>query len=797
MRLNVSDTFLMKARAAARTVQVKVSIKKTNSRSEALSTGTWEDVTDYLSIKQFPTFKNSVEINLSQFSASTIGLTALGIVFWETNYFSYANFLELKIEYILSGLTGEPVPVFSGWIEKTKGKFNYKRGELPNTLTFNVWSYADYADSIWASSLLAQYVDDDIDGSGTDGLTLPHISGLFVTNANVASYQLKKGVHIIAYQVTDVPTKQAKLDDGDWVTITGTGSFTLVNKIGDQKVTLYARTVDLPASGDLQDDIIVDTPGDTFPKNWFSSINAQFLAAQLFSKAGITSLSLDTFEYDTADGGKKLSFLDVVPNDLTQNKYRDAIASDGTYLWCGVANKLYQRNMNTSVYALKQTLAAGANIRKLIYNSGHGHLWIFCSNGYLYRYTVGTDTLSAVIDLTSDVYHGTVVVLDYGGLYYVLYNNHATAKIHGVDGASLSDTVIGTGTGYYLGGAFIPPSTTQYWYQNGGGYSRWTIDSPLSHSTDDGIVLTLTYAYDEFAFHPTESRVYFFDVASRQLSSHTLSSGTKTNIAILNNIGGNYDNNVWPYYSAADGAVFIATSGKVLYRIASNTATQVGTGVQNKYFTFCDHNSRLYGEDTLGRLYQYATVVALYIDAADFEGMTVRAAIEKLCLSFNLLYKISSTKSARIQRRSNSAGVLITSGNSVSLTADNLKDISDDSPYGEAYDIINIKNANNEVNYDGSVFDAVAFDKERVLPINSDWIPNEILNDLAFNLYQFFSVSHTVYTCPSPAALIHYECLDGALVVYSGKMDLNFTGLIIDDAVDNAGRPTFKIVANS
>lgn len=806
MKFTPSEEFLVAARAAGRLITLKVYIKKTASRSELLSAGTWNDVTDYISAKSIGAIKSAVEINLSQYSADKITLTGLGIAFWDTNYFSYANFLELKVEYILNDLVSEPAPVFAGWIEKKKDSFVARRNERTDTVKFAVWSYIDYADEIHASSLLAQYIDDDIDNAGADGLELPHIANLFVTNANIATFVLKKGVHTISYQVTDTPEKQAKLDGGDWVTLSTGTENTLINGDGDQKVVVYARST-IPATGEFADDVIVDVPTDTLPKNWYSSISAQFLSLKLLERAGITTLSLDTLEYPTKDWGKKMSFLDVVPNDISRSKNRDAIESDGTYLWAGVANKLYRREMTTGVYTDKQTMASGANIRKLMYNARNGHLWIFCSNGYLYRYIVASDTLSAYVALTANVHYGTVLIADFsktsGGYEYgIIYNNFNTAKIRRVDGSTLADTEIGPGTTYYLGGAFFRAGA-KYWVQagnfveTGAGYREWRYNTVDAIWEDYGLQLVLNYSYDAFAYHPGEDRVYYFDAAARTLRSHTCSSATSTFIDTLANIGGNFDNNVRLFYSAADTAVFIATSGKILYRIESNAGPAVGSGVQNKYSTFCNHNGRLYGVDILGRLYHYANVVALYVETADFEGMTVRGAIDKICSSFSLLYKVNSTKAARVQRRSDENGDVVTSGESVSLTSDNMRDVTDDSFYGDAYDIVKVSNGRIEINYDGSVYDAVAFDEEKVLTIDSDWIPDEILEDLAYNLFLFFSVAHKVYLVPSPEALMQYESLDGADIDHNGNMVLNESGVIISDSVDPVGRMEFKVLVNA
>lgn len=793
----------MAARAAGRTVVPKFSIKKTADRSELLSAGTWIDVTNYISKKNIPTFKNDLEINLSQFSASKLSLIGLDISLWDTNFFNYANFLELKVEYILSGLTGEAVVVFAGWVEKKKGSFVVKRQERANTVHFDVWSYPDYADEVHASSMVAQYIDEDIDGAGASGLVLPHIKSLYVTDANITSFVLKKGVHTISYQVDGV-NKQAKLDDGDWVTLS-TGNNTLINGDADQKVTVYAKST-IPAAGEFSDDIIVDTPADTFPKNWYYTVGVRFLLTTLFGMAGITALSFDALEYDTADGGKKISFLDLVPNDASITLARDAMESDGTYLWCGVGNKLYRRNMTTGEYVLKQTLTAGYRIRRILFNARNGHLWIFYYTGAnvtkLRRYIIGTDTLSAEIAIT-DAHPQSITISDYNSLlsgyvYSVVYLD-TTGYVKEVDGSTLAITTIVT-TSSSNDFVLFSSSTRQIYYFRGAAMYLISRDIDTGIWADDGLQYTYSIGYTRWAYHASEQRVYFFmsegSPSHYKIKSHTLVSNTITEVLDLG-VAGN-DNFVSAmHYSTTETSVAFTTAGQDLYLLASNAGTLVDAGVYHKWHTMADHGSRLYGVDVLGRLYHYANVVALYVETAKFTGMKVRGAIEKACSSFNLVYKISSIKNARVQRRSDSNGNVVTSGQTVALTSDNMRDISDESFYGDAYDIVKVSNGTNEVNYDGSVFDAIAFDKEKVYPLESDWIPNEILEDLAFNLYQFFSVFHKIYMVPSPAALMQYECLDGATIVHTGKMTLNESGVIVSDSIDNAGRPEFKILANA
>lgn len=812
MRIVATEKFLMAARAAGRTIETKVYIRGKIARDSDLS-GPWTDVTDRVSDKDLPSYKNDLEINLSQFSASRIKLTGLGLAWWELIIFSYANYLEVKVDYIVSGITAEPVTVFAGWIEKKKDKFVYRRFESVNRLTFEVWSYIDYADDIYASTLLRQYINDNVDGSGTDRLALPHIKDLFVTNANVSGFVLKKGIHPIGYQVSG-SDKQAKLDDGDWVTLS-TGLNTLINKSGDQKITVYAKST-IPTSGEFTEDIIVDSPGDTLPKNWYTFSSVHYLLKKLFEKAGITSVSFDTLEYPTKDGNPKVSFVDFVADQEPVNATRTAVVSDGTDLWFGINNKLYKRD-STGTYTLKQTLTAGYTIRRLLYNSRNGHLWLLVGStsvidlDKIYAYIIGSDTMSTVASVAGACASHSATLIDYNYTgssfkYALLITDNGSSTVDEVTiaGTTLTRTTIYSGAVFNLV-IYTKNANELYFVEATGNQKihRMHVDGSGAW-VDDGAIGGGCYAFSADsigAYNYTDDYIYFHNTASDYISYFrpTWSFGGGSllieHVVSVYSIISDGNDNVFACIKKND-----VVGGDVLfYKIENAVATDLVS--PNKILTrgLSYSGTTLWGIDSYCRLFKYATSISLFVETANCKGMKVRAAIEKACASFNLVYKISSTKTARVQRRSDENGDVVTTGDVISLNGDNVKDITDDSFYGDAYDVIKVGNGKREVNYDGTIYDAVVFDQEKVHSIDSDWIPDEILEDIAFNAYPFYSVPHKVFLAPSPTALIQYECLDGATIVYEGNMSINKAGVIVSDSVEKppGGRPEFKILVNA
>ncbi|MBI2428731.1 MAG: hypothetical protein HYV29_08055 [Ignavibacteriales bacterium] len=834
MRLEATELFLMAARAAGRTVEPKVSIRGKIARDSDLS-GTWTDATGRVSKKDFPSFKNDLEINLSQFSASRCKFTGLNIAWWESVIFSYEYYLEVKVEYIISGITAEPVPVFAGWIPKQKNLFEYERNEKPNTVSFEVWNYVDYADELYATTMLRQYIDYDVDGSGTAGLALPHIRDLFVTDANITDHVLKKGIHPISYQVSG-GNKQAKVDDGEWVNLS-TGFNTLSNGAGDQHVQVYAKA-SIPLSGEFTDDIIVDTPSDVLPKNWYYAVSARYLLKKLFEKAGITNVSFDTLEYPSADSypvippmtgndNPKISFMEFVADTESISASRTSVAYDGTYWWMGVDNKLYRRDVNGD-YVLKQTLSAGYKIRRIIFNSRNGHLWLLAATSgtvnmdKIYVYIIGSDTMSTAATVVGLSRSESAEVIDYNysgsnykyALIFTDYTNGSVDEVT-IAGTTLTRTTIYSGNPVNRM-VYIKNVNEIYFAEIPGGGDRvrkMHVDNTGAW-VDDGLLAGLSArlgANLPGAYNYTDDRIYYWDSTTNAI--YMYQPGTSSESVLINNVDQCFtifsdgNDNVYAIFhvSVTNRYHFAKIYGNVAHDIFEDDAID-GIGpdpeppkdIIVKYGGLSFDGNTLWGVETYGRLFRYDSTVSLYIETADMEGLKIRGAIEKACQSFNLVYKISSTKSARVQRRSNEDGDPVTTGNSITLNSDTLRDITDKSFYADAYDYVRVSNGKREVIYDGVNYDAVVFDSGKVHPIDSDWIPDEILEDMAFNAYQYFYQPHKVYLAPSPTALCQYECLDGATIVHAGNMNVNTLGVIISDSIEKppGGRPEFKILVN-
>jgi hypothetical protein len=659
---------------------------------------------------------------------------------------------------------------------------------------------------------------------------------LFVIDANISSFILKKGVHTVNYQVTDVPLKQAQLDDGDWVTLS-TGSNILANKNVNQKINVYAQS-SIPDSGTFSETIVVDSPGDTLPKNWYYAVSARYALEKLFNKIGITTLSFDDLAYPTASGNPKVSYFDLVADNESLSSLRTSVAFDGTYWWFGVSNKLYRRD-SVGTYVLMQTLSLGYFIRRIFFNARNGHLWILAASNATYNfdkvfvYIISSNTLTAELSIsisgTTPAVH-SAALMDYNFLssgaaykYALIFTDTESGSVHEItlSGSTLSQATIYTNSGSFLVLNFIlyiKNSNEIYFLEANGSSGNSTIHkmhiagSGSSAWVDDGLsphgASSAYFGGGVAAYNYTDNKIYFFWAGNNSIYSWTPDGASNVPnqliAAVVSCEAMESDGAANVYCTLRFGATEQANNIIALLNntIKELTTSSAGTTLTPKKQVYTRYGglywdgSLLWGVDVYGKFFKYDSSISLFIETAKYDGLTIRAAIEKICSSFNLLYKVSSTKSARIQRRSDQAGAVITTGDSISLVADNLSNIDDDLFYNDGYDIVHVGNGNNEVDYDGSVYDAVAFDQELLLSIDSDYIPDEILEDLAYNLYAFFSVRHKIANLPSPSALMQYECLDGATITYTGKMSMSNNGVIISDSVDPVGRMQFKVLVN-
>lgn len=798
--------YLSYANAASKTYAWAVYIKKTTAINEALSAGTWVNVTDKIDLDSLADQIKKIEYKVGQFTSDSIRLTARDIAWWKANILnaSESQYLELKIQFTLAqgaDLCTDTIYTFSGFIDK----LGIPKTEIGDTVSFTVLTAQELGTRIAAENISTQYMETDIDDAATAGLILNEIPGMYVKNANISSYVLKVGVHTITYNY-NTGTRQAKLDDGLYVTLAA-GNNTLGNgettAVDTERVQIYVPTLaDLPTAVNvITESIIVITAGTTLPQQWYKWAGARYLLKAIFSKIGITDVTFDTLDMDVAPspapGVPKISFVDNPPDDAAINGKEWAICNDGTDLYVGVGHRVYKRTTSSEAYTLVATLSTGDRISKLMYNARNGHLWIFYGNtaddfglnlkgnGSLRRLVISGLTLSSeiVLNQTTDMtWHNSIDVIDYeytsgSWVYGVVYTdgdwNTNAGRLRLVDGSALTISTLFNGTTYGYAGNILSTinsnflftkNTNEVWFKglDGIGSNDDLIKVHVAPTTgvwtSDGIILSNLDPYKIAAYHTSDDRIYYWLAANSGVQSHTLASGTTT--VNLANVPAGSTMETMHY---ADGKAyftlfvfdpFIEGQHRFFYGFSGNEThdfqdyPEISRNIYNRFstFTYVSGTDLLYGVDSFGRLFQYGSKVKFYIETGDFQGEKVTDALYKIFKAFNLVGTINSHKQGKVYRRGNAAGTPQTSGNTLSITISEPSQIvEENTDYGAKVAWVEVSNGTVTYSFDGTAYGTKVLSDVRTLSNSNELIPDEIVQDVCYYTYQFFKTDMVLY----------------------------------------------------
>lgn len=801
MRFTPSDKFLMYTRSAAKTVRWKAYFRLVTALNTALDAApAWTDASDHLT--EVPDFASMIEHDICQFSTDSINVVGKGIDWWEDNFFTLASesdYVECKFIFELGSHPDwctDVVVEASGFVDHVRRK----KQESTDSVSFAVYTAQDMGDRIPAEVLTVQPINPDIDGLGTDGLTIGELPRLYIKDAAISGKELVVGSHTLAYQYNS-GSPIARLDDGEYVTLAD-GENTVYNADESQALVLYTVDVDqLPrGSGEVLVYVVVLTQGETLPKVWPRFVSVKTMLKNIHALIGIDTITWGSLEYPTWDGNAKVSFVDQPPED-NSFAYRWALATDGTDLWVGVGNKLYVRTMSTGVYTLKATLTSGYIISRIWYDSS-GYIWVYAQEsltntaGHVLRHTIATAANSSEVALTGSTKYA-IEFLSGRGIVYVDMTNHAVREVPSstmTDALVFANTDMGyTGTGG-PDGNFCFVRSGSFWVQtsdlSGSYYHRIYYAAGWN---DEGQVLTLTAGYQVGGFHASEDRVYYADVVNLRIASHTVSSATVTAVLSLEQA----DTLVTSMHYANTRVYFTTPNGGKLYSLASNAATVLNEVVRTHtaYHGFA-YIDRLYGLDEAGRIYQYHTTSALYIKNARFDGETVTGALRKILASFMLAGNIRSTKQAFIYPRTNDSGDLVSTGQTLTITEDEACEVEEEREYVSAADLVDVANSETRWTYDGTNWNSLALSTARTVTISSDLIPSEIVRDMCYRAWQFFKNAHHMVTVTLTAQpYFQYEPFDGCSLSISGtKIPLSTTGVIYRTLATREGSATFGVL---
>lgn len=842
MKFTATAKWLVYAGALAKSYAWKVYIKKTTSLSEDLSVGTWIDVTDFVSFDSWPDIGTKLEYQLGQPVTDGIRIETKNLQWWRNNIWNATASENLEIKVIFQlGLakdvcTDEAI-VFSGFIDKV----GRTEDAVEGTTAFNAYTAQDGAARLAGENLTAQYVNPDIDGVGTDGLIMPDIPYLYVKDANIADYVLQPGLHTINYDWNS-GSPQVNLDGGLWVALNNAADTTIGNGASapadTQRVTLYApdtANLSVRDPNQLADYVVVVTAGETLPRQWHRNIGCMALLNKIFDLMGITTRTYDTMEMSSATGAAKISFLDAPPNDDTNYRPKYATVSDGTDLYIGVGNRLYKRTMATGAYALKATLAVDYTIVKLWHNAANGHVWGLAreivGNGLsaaeAFRFTIADDSLDEVSipkcgENCAELYDFTTSgdVEEYA-FFYINWNiafgaPSNSGDVKRIDGASMAHTTLFTYTALGYGGS--TGADGQFLYQDDdrivfsvlNGSSSYlhqiSIDPDGTWVTDGPLGITPpTINYEIAAWHSTEARIYYWEPSAMKIKSFLESTGTAVDVLTLGTDDGP------GMMREKNGAIYVTTKlNGHLYSIAANVATQLHEGggvlpfpstakrvrIFSAWFGFEYLGGRIYGLDEAGRLWQFHTTVQFYVKLGDFSGGSVLDAYNRTLQAFALLANVSSVKAARIYRRGNASGTPQTSGNTLSVTIDEASQVVEsDEDYAAAFELVEVTNGVVTYSYDGTNFNTAVLSDARKLSINNALIPDEIVQDVCYHLYQFFKTARVLDTIDlGQYPMLQFEPFDEASVVFTGTLARTGSGPIYGTTVSKDGSLQIEVL---
>ena len=825
MKLTPSAKYLALARGAGKVIRWKFYVRKVSALNVALGSGTWTEITSRIDIEAFEGVASRIEYEIGQFTTDQIPLTGKGIQWFKNNVFnlSAGEYAEVKVEATIDGAS-DVMPMFAGFIDPVGAEpGGVVNTELTDTVDFTVYSPTDVASRMAGENISTRYVNEDVyaDGSNVRGLILTKITGLYVTNANVSSYVLKVGVHTISYEYND-GTERAKLDEGRWVNLAA-GANTLGNAeiAGDDTERL---TVEIAAMSELSRSpealvgtIVVATAGDTLPKQWYYNVSLKYLLREIYRTIGIETLTSDTLEIDTFDGNNKASFWGTPPDDITVAGTKRAIVSDGTDLYLAIGNKIYKRTTSDGQYTLKATIATGARVSRLLYHKrvgDHEDLWIFygtntAGNGKVNCYRIDADALCNEITITTTMgqthrYAIDVVDFNYTGSSY----KYAFVYIRTISGsggtfgditrsgstltnnaAILSSSSWGHSGSFGLRSEFLyylPPGKLRIRAQVSA--SIWEYDEVLIDSSGVYVANGLGQSgpsiyFNVAVYHPAQDRIYFWDYDGFIKSHPTGSVSITTNYTsafdeVINTMIVGSDNVV--YFTSWDptpSAPDIRSTYHLFTIESNNSAKKRDAGIYTLDVAMTYGSGRLFGVDIAGRLFQYHNKIALYVPLADAAGISVLDLLTQLAQGFNLITKPSHLKTAYAYRRGDNAGAPFTTGNTLGVTVREASDLVEVVKSFVKVDLVVMSGETDRVTYDGTTFGAAVLSDKRQLEISSKYIPDNILKDLAKQIFAFFNINRNLYRIPlGVLPLFHYEPFDAGSVTFSGTSKIQKTG---------------------
>lgn len=786
MKFTPSSKFLAIARSSFKVISKKVYFRKTSTLTTALNAGTWIDATRF--IDSIPDANTSIEYDLGNFKADALKLTAKNITWMNANVFnaSSSEYIECKIELLIgfdaSDMASDVIYHFSGYVDKN----TIFPVEATDKTSFTVDSADALMQKIEASAITTQYID------GTSGGTaLLNIPGVSITNCNITSYVMNAGVHTIAYDYNN-GEPQMRLNSGAWVNIWGGGTFTLgdgeTSDVDTQRVTVSVDSA-LYALNDAprEEEIIIATTGTTLPATWIHGMSMKNLAAKLYNAIGITTQTFGTLQCSAQDSTKRVSFFGYALESESASNIGNcgAIAyKNATTIYFSTKNRVYSYNPATNAATYLFTVSSGAVISRLIYNARNDHLWIISGDvavdsygGYVFRYAFGSSTLTATVNGAAGARFYSLELFDTVNedatyKYGIVFVNGANNSIDWIEGTTVTRTVLFSGgaIGYVLGpvdGFAYKPSVTTFRFFS---YKTSIATNQIHEIVYDvstktwgagSIVNTnppLVHKYGGYISGSSKVFAYNSSVSPSKIVKYDYNGTSTSDVVVLDS------HDAFQSIFSDDTNIFVNTKMRTL-TVIDNSSVRVENIAFNVFASapYCTGNSRVYGIDMFGRIFQIGTTIELFVDWCQFTDKMIKGAMTDALRATNCVSTMSFAKAALIYPRGDAAGDPITSGNSIAINVSNINDIQKNDAYGKAFDVVALDNGVVKTNYNGTAFDTLPVTLNmRTLTIKNTMIPSNVIKDYCVLFYNFFKTARTLYTFPVLQTYHHIEPMDGA-----------------------------------
>lgn len=848
MRYTPSDQLTAYATSISPSLRWNAYCRNVTELTGSLTASGWTDITDYVPDSNF-SFKSSMEFEIGQYKTDSITITGTDVTWWKNNiltgiFFAVpgeSHYIEFKFTLqvgINDTFASDVIIPFSGFLDRNTVYFD----EVGDKVTFIVNTADFFLTKMLGERYTMQQIKQDV-YSTTDGLVLPNIPGVWVTDANSAT-PLKPGVTTLTWDnPTDSPITLT-LGDGEAVTISTASSNTydLYNKDLTQKITVATNINYFNPSGSTQDLIV--TASATYPHTWNQNFWIYNALQDIYGYAGIQDFSFDNFRLKTYDARKILSYYDIPPdNNYIGDVNCVAYDTSSQCLYMGISDYLYKRNMVTNEYTAVYRSNDYNVVKIWLMHIASDKIYILSKHPTTNAYHLTTvnqaGTVANEVSLTArgtnDVTKRYAAVNfgyvpDYktsGSIFYYSSNTPPNDTVCYFDLASQSETntnfkpsssfwgfgtssyacaAWGSGSAYFCQGK--PSSLFNLFRVESGSAWNSTVMFGVPSTTYLVPVKSGDYNPIENRFIGTVINTTAGDGIYGDVNDYDIYGVMSLNIA-YNSMGYVVDGETSQNHQYVDGKVhywnrnrkmFMSVSGSgVVNYIESSSAVDLrGSDIMQagQKIAFAPSENKIFGVTQLNNnLYEYSPTSSMYI-GKELKGTSLFDMLTKILKAYNLVGTVNANKHAYVFRRANDLGDFVPITTGTTVTKEEVSELSENVNKFAKISYIKVTNGTTSTTYDGTNFDTIVLRDIRQLSLTNELIPDELVKDVAYYFYQFYKNNHTLYKLVLPfMPLFNLEPFDG-VEVHMSDQKINVYGSGIIQSVDNKqdGTTTLEIL---